>query len=57
MDDSIIPNDVVECLKYTSFIDGEEHNVGDRITVTEETVSYFRLFTNGKDYRVVEKNF
>lgn len=57
MDNSIIAGDVVECLKYVLFANGDEHNVGDEITVTEDSVSYFRLFTNDIDYRVIEKNF
>jgi hypothetical protein len=36
--------DKLICTQYVHFVDGTEHKVGDRITVTEDTLAYYTLF-------------
>jgi hypothetical protein len=45
--------DELICTQYVHFIDDTEHNVGDRITVTEDTRAYYNL-SLGQGYELVK---
>lgn len=53
MENQITVGTKVQCTKKVEFVYGEDHNVGDIITVTEETIAYYQLFV-GKYYKIVE---
>jgi hypothetical protein len=37
--------DTVVCTKPVTFVDGKSHKINDEFIVTDETLSYYRLFT------------
>lgn len=58
LEDEISVGDTVICTKNVSFIDGTSHKIDDEIVVSEDTLSYFRIFTcsegnyEKKDYKL-----
>lgn len=42
---------VVECIFPVEFVTGSSHNVGDKLTVTEETLPYYSFYL-GLSYKV-----
>jgi hypothetical protein len=55
-DDIVKVGTKVEALRNVWFCDGSRHLKGDVFDVTEETLAYFRLFTDNKhNYRLLQE--
>lgn len=57
LNNGIAVGDKVRCLKFVQFCyDEPPHDVGQVFEVTEETLSYYTLFTNGSNYEKIEED-
>ena len=46
---------VVVALRNMYFCDNTMHKAGERIVVSEETLAYYRMFTNDHTYSICEE--
>jgi hypothetical protein len=56
-DDTVKVGNKVQSLRNFWFCDGSQHLNGDVLDVTEESLAYFRLFTDNKhNYKLLPEN-